>query len=168
MFRVFIFMKSIYSFSARSIQGHEIDFSGFKGKTLLIVNTASRCGFTPQYKGLQELYDKYKDEGLLVLGFPSNQFLKQEPGSEKDIREYCTFNYGVTFPMFAKTNVKGAHIHPLFVYLTTFLPGFITRSVKWNFTKFLIDRNGRPLKRFAPFTTPAAIEKFLIKEGVLA
>lgn len=157
-------MKSIYNFSATSIQGKQIDFSGFKGKTLLIVNTASRCGFTPQYKGLQELYEKYKDKGLLILGFPSNQFLNQEPGDEKNIQEYCELNYGVTFPLFAKIDVKGPGIHPLFAYLTTFLPGFLTRKIKWNFTKFLIDSNGRPLKRFAPYTKPESIEKFLIKK----
>lgn len=160
-------MKSIYNFTAMSLQGSEIDFSGYKGKTLLIVNTASRCGFTPQYKGLQELYDKYKQQGLVILGFPSNQFLNQEPGNENNIKEYCELNYGVTFPMFAKTQVKGPKAHPLFVYLTTFLPGFITRHVKWNFTKFLINANGDPIKRFAPYTTPASIEKFLIKNGIL-
>lgn len=159
-------MKSIYNFSATSIRGKQIDFSGFKGKTLLIVNTASRCGFTPQYKGLQELYEKYKDKGLLILGFPSNQFLNQEPGDEKNIQEYCELNYGVTFPLFAKIDVKGPEIHPLFAYLTTFLPGFLTRKIKWNFTKFLIDSNGRPLKRFAPYTKPESIEKFLIKKGL--
>jgi len=159
-------MKSIYNFSATSIQGKQIDFSGFKGKTLLIVNTASRCGFTPQYKGLQELYEKYKDKGLLILGFPSNQFLNQEPGDEKNIQEYCELNYGVTFPLFAKIDVKGPGIHPLFAYLTTFLPGFLIRKIKWNFTKFLIDSNGRPLKRFAPYTKPESIEKFLIKKGL--
>lgn len=165
-FYIFAFMKSIYSFRMKSLQGKEIDFSEFKGKTLLIVNTASRCGFTPQYKGLQELYEKYDSKGLVVLGFPCNQFLKQEPDNELGIQEYCEVNYGVTFPMFGKICVKGKCIHPLYVYLTTFLPGCITNSIKWNFTKFLIDDKGNPVKRFSPFTTPEAIDKFFIKNNL--
>ncbi len=150
---------SVYEFRAKTITGEEKPLSEYSGKVLLIVNTASKCGFTPQYKGLQQLYEKYKDEGFVVLGFPSNQFGSQEPGNEAEISEFCELNYGVTFPMFAKIDVKGGGAHPLFRYLSKSAPGVLgTTSIKWNFTKFLIDRNGRVVRRFAPTDTPEKLE----------
>lgn len=160
-------MENIYSFKAITLQGKEIDFSLFKGKTVLIVNTASKCGFTPQYKGLEKLYQDYKDKGLIILGFPCNQFNNQEPGSNETIQSGCLINYGVSFPVFEKVAVNGKNTHPLFYYLKKALPGFITNSVKWNFTKFLIDANGKPIKRFAPFTTPEKIENYLVKNNII-
>lgn len=152
--------NSIYDFKARTITGEEIGLDQYKGKTLLIVNTASACGYTPQYAGLEALYKKYRDRGFAVLGFPCNQFGRQEPGSESEIQAFCQKNYGVTFPMFAKVDVNGDRAHPLFDYLKKSLPGILnTEPIKWNFTKFLIDRNGTPIERFAPGTEPAAIEK---------
>jgi glutathione peroxidase len=152
-----------YSFYAKSLQGKSLTMSDFKGKTLLIVNTASRCGLTPQYKGLEELYQKYKQDGLVILGFPCNQFGNQEPGTSKDIQEGCLVNYGVSFPMFEKVDVNGKNAHPLFVYLKAELPGLIGQNVKWNFTKFLVDANGKPTKRFSPITSPKAIDRYLRK-----
>ena len=161
-------MESIYNFKANTLQGKEIDFSLFKGKTLLIVNTASKCGFTPQYKGLERLYQNYKDKGLVVLGFPCNQFNNQEPDDNQTIQQNCLINYGVSFPVFEKIDVNGKNAHPLFNYLKKTLPGFITNSVKWNFTKFLIDAKGRPVKRFAPFTKPEKVEQYLVKNNILS
>ena len=152
-----------YSFYVKSLQGKILTMSDFKGKTLLIVNTASRCGLTPQYKGLEELYQKYKQDGLVILGFPCNQFGNQEPGTSKDIQEGCLVNYGVSFPMFEKVDVNGKNAHPLFVYLKAELPGLIGQNVKWNFTKFLVDANGKPTKRFSPITSPKAIDRYLRK-----
>lgn len=149
----------VYDFSARTISGEEKSLADYRGNVLLIVNTASKCGFTPQYKGLQALYEKYHSQKFEVLGFPCNQFMKQEPGTEVEIQQFCELNYGVTFPMFAKIDVKGANAHPLFVYLTKQAPGVLSEAVKWNFTKFLVDRNGKVVKRYAPTTTPEAIEK---------
>ncbi|HEY5600335.1 MAG TPA: glutathione peroxidase [Candidatus Manganitrophaceae bacterium] len=151
---------SIYSFIARSITGEEKSLSEFKGTAALIVNTASECGFTPQYAGLEALYRKYKEKGFAVLGFPCNQFGRQEPGSEKEIQAFCEKNYGVTFPLFAKVNVNGPDAHPLFEYLKQSAPGALgTEPNKWNFTKFLVDRNGKPVGRFAPTTKPEGLEK---------
>ena len=151
---------SIYSFIARSITGEEKSLSEFKGTAALIVNTASECGFTPQYAGLEALYRKYKEKGFAVLGFPCNQFGRQEPGSEKEIQAFCEKNYGVTFPLFAKVNVNGPEAHPLFDYLKQSAPGALgTEPIKWNFTKFLVDRNGMPVERFAPTTKPEGLEK---------
>ncbi|MBK8805496.1 MAG: glutathione peroxidase [Bacteroidales bacterium] len=155
--------ETIYSFKATSLQGKEINMEVYRGKTLLIVNTASKCGLTPQYKGLEELYQKYKDKGLEILGFPCNQFANQEPGDEKSISEGCIINYGVSFQIFAKIEVNGKNAHPLYNYLKTELRGFITNSIKWNFTKFLIDKNGKPLKRFSPYTKPKKIDSYLSK-----
>jgi len=155
---------SVYDYEANTLRGQEESLSKYKGKVLLVVNTASKCGFTPQYKGLQEVYDKFKDRGFEVLGFPSNQFAGQEPGESEDIAEFCEINYGVTFPMYEKIDVKGADAHPLFKYLSKEAPGVLgSKSVKWNFTKFLVDQEGRVLKRFSPQTTPAQIEADIAK-----
>jgi glutathione peroxidase len=152
-------MSQLYSFSARSLQGDDIPLERYRGKVLLIVNTASECGFTPQYAGLQALYERYAARGLEILGFPCNQFGKQEPGDAQQIGAFCVKNYQVTFPMFDKIDVNGAHAHPLYRYLTGEAPGVLgTEAIKWNFTKFLIDREGRPVKRYAPVTKPDAIE----------
>ena len=147
-----------YDFSAKSLQGKEITMDTYKGKAVLIVNTASKCGFTPQYEGLQKLYEKYENKGLVILGFPCNQFGNQEPGDEKSIAEGCMVNYGVSFPMFSKVDVNGKEAHPIFKYLKNKLGGFLGTSIKWNFTKFLIDPNGEPVKRYAPTTKPEFIE----------
>ncbi|MNB81373.1 Hydroperoxy fatty acid reductase gpx1 [compost metagenome] len=150
---------SIYDYQANTLRGNEETLSKYEGKVLLIVNTASKCGFTPQYKGLQEVYDKFKDRGFEVLGFPSNQFASQEPGNSDEIEEFCQLNYGVTFPMYEKIDVNGDNAHPLFKHLTKEAPGALgSKRVKWNFTKFLVDREGRVLKRFAPTTTPESLQ----------
>ncbi|MGA0559960.1 glutathione peroxidase [Larkinella sp. VNQ87] len=154
---------SFYQLSAQSLQGQEIPMDSFKGKTVLVVNTASQCGLTPQFAGLEQLYQKYKDKGLVILGFPCNQFGNQEPGDEKSIAEGCVLNYGVTFPMFRKVDVNGDHAHPVFKYLRKALPGLLGGAIKWNFTKFLIDQNGRPIKRFSPVTKPESIDAYLEK-----
>ncbi|MEB3751647.1 glutathione peroxidase [Geobacillus icigianus] len=155
---------SVYQFSAKTIRGEEQPLSVYQGKVLLIVNTASRCGFTPQYKELQELYDDYRDRGFVVLGFPCNQFGGQEPGTEEEIEQFCQLNYGVTFPLFAKVDVNGDHAHPLFHYLKEQAPGALgTKAIKWNFTKFLVDRNGEVVARFAPQTKPNELRKEIEK-----
>ncbi|ARO59969.1 Glutathione peroxidase [Bacillus cereus] len=139
--------------------GEEKSLKDYEGKALLIVNVASKCGFTPQYKGLQEVYDKYKDQGLEILGFPCNQFGGQEPGTEADITSFCELNYGVNFPMFAKVDVKGDKAHPLYTYMTEQAPGLLgMKAVKWNFTKFLIGKDGKVVGRFAPQTKPVDLE----------
>lgn len=153
--------QSFYDFTAASLQGKEIQMSTYKGKTILVVNTASKCGLTPQYEGLEKLYQKYKDKGLVILGFPCNQFANQEAGDEKSISEGCLINYGVSFPMFAKIDVNGENAHPVYKYLKNELSGLLGSTIKWNFTKFLIDANGKPLKRFAPITKPEKIDKYL-------
>ena len=142
--------KSFYDIKATSLQGKEISMEEYKGKVVLIVNTASKCGFTPQYAGLEELFKKYKDQGLVILGFPSNQFMKQEPGTAEEIQEFCQINYGVTFPMFDKIDVNGKNTHPVYLFLKNALPGKIT----WNFNKFLLDKNGVPVKRYPSQTKP--------------
>ena len=154
---------SFYDFKAKSLGGKEISMEEYKGKTVLVVNTASKCGFTPQFGGLEELYKKYNDKGLVILGFPCNQFANQEPGDEKSIAEGCLLNYGVTFPMFSKIDVNGTDAHPLYKYLKSALPGFLSKRIKWNFTKFLIDSEGKPVKRFAPSTEPDKIDTYLQK-----
>ncbi|NPU90706.1 MAG: glutathione peroxidase [Gammaproteobacteria bacterium] len=152
--------ENIYSFSGVTMQGKEVPLSGFKGKVLLVVNTASKCGFTPQFKGLEELHAKYKGKGLEILGFPCNQFGKQDPGSNDEINQFCELNYGVTFTMFQKVDVNGDNAHPLFKYLKKQAPGVLgTEAIKWNFTKFLVDQNGKVLERYAPTDTPEKIEK---------
>ena len=155
--------NQFYQFSAKSLQGKEISMEVYKGKTVLIVNTASKCGLTPQYEGLEKLNQKYKDKGLVILGFPCNQFGNQEPGDEQSISEGCLINYGVTFQMFSKVDVNGGNAHPLFKYLKTELKGWFGNTIKWNFTKFLIDKNGKPVKRFAPITKPEKIDKYLVR-----
>jgi glutathione peroxidase len=152
-----------YEFSANNLQGKEVTMSEFKGKTVLVVNTASQCGLTPQYEGLEKLNQKYKNKGLVILGFPCNQFGNQEPGSEKSIAEGCLLNYGVSFPMFSKIDVNGKNAHPVFKYLKNELGGIFGSSIKWNFTKFLVDANGKPIKRFSPITKPEEIDKYLSK-----
>ncbi len=155
-------MKSqFYQFTALSLQGKEISMFAYEGKTILVVNTASKCGLTPQFEGLEKLYKKYKDKGLVILGFPCNQFGNQEPGDEKSISEGCLLNYGVTFPMFSKIEVNGENAHPIYKYLKMQLNSFWGSRIKWNFTKFLIDANGRPVKRFSPVTKPGEIDKYL-------
>jgi glutathione peroxidase len=149
---------SIYSLSARRIDGVEQPLAEFDGKVLLIVNVASRCGFTPQYEGLEQLHRTYQDRGFAVLGFPCNQFGSQEPGSEEDIRTFCKMTYDTTFPMFAKIEVNGANAHPLYRFLKGEKPGVLgTEAIKWNFTKFLVDRSGKVVKRYAPTDKPEAI-----------
>lgn len=155
--------SKFYSFSAKTLQGKEISMDTYKGKIVLVVNTASKCGFTPQLEGLEELNRKFKDKGLVILGFPCNQFGNQEPGDEKSISEGCVINYGVTFQMFSKVEVNGSNAHPIFKYLKQELGGWFGSNVKWNFTKFLIDANGRPIKRFAPITKPEKIGVYLEK-----
>lgn len=154
---------NIYQFKATSLQGQEINLESYKGKVVLVVNTASKCGFTPQFEGLEKLYKDYKDKGLLILGFPCNQFANQEPGSEKEISEFCHINYGVSFPMFSKINVNGENAHPIYKYLKNELRGTLGRDIKWNFTKFLIDKDGNSYKRFAPTTKPEKLRKDIEK-----
>ena len=135
----------------------------YQGKVVLVVNTASKCGFTPQYEGLETLYRRHKDEGLVVLGFPCNQFGNQEPGGKEEIEEGCLINYGVSFPMFDKVDVNGPSAHPVFRYLKSELGGILGSRIKWNFTKFLIDASGKPVKRFAPITKPEKLEPYIAK-----
>ena len=147
--------QSFYDFSAVSLQGKIISMDTFRRKVVIVVNTASKCGFTPQFEGLENLYAKYNHRGLEILGFPCNQFGNQEPGTEEEIAGGCVINYGVTFQMFSKIEVNGGNSHPLFKFLKKKLPGFVfSKRIKWNFTKFLIDRKGDPVKRFAPSFKP--------------
>ncbi len=155
-------MTTAYDFSARDIDGNERPLADFKGNALLIVNVASKCGFTPQYTGLEALQRKYHAQGFNVLGFPCDQFGHQEPGNELEIRNFCTLNYDVSFPMFAKIEVNGDAAHPLYQWLKREKSGLLgIGAIKWNFTKFLVDRNGKPVKRYAPTDTPESIEKDL-------
>ncbi|MCQ8118744.1 glutathione peroxidase [Methylomonas rosea] len=153
-------MNDIYQFSATKINGETVALADYRGKVLLIVNTASQCGFTPQYRGLEALYQTYKSRGLVVLGFPCNQFGQQEPGDSQEIASFCELNYGVSFPMFEKIDVNGNNAHPLFEYLKTAAPGILGfNAIKWNFSKFLVGRDGKVFKRYAPIDTPAGISK---------
>lgn len=154
---------NFYDFEANNLKGEKTAMKKYEGDLILVVNTASKCGLTPQYEGLEELYSKYKDQGLTILGFPCNQFGSQEPGDENDIEEFCQVNYGVSFPMFSKVDVNGSDAHPIFKYLKSEQGGFLGSKIKWNFTKFLIDRNGQPVKRFAPTTKPEKIESHIKK-----
>lgn len=156
-------MSNIYQFEAERLEGGDQSLADYKGKVLLIVNTASKCGFTPQFAGLESVYEKYREQGLVVLGFPCNQFGGQEPGDHEQIGEFCQRNYGVSFPMFAKVDVKGAEAHPLFRYLTRETKGFINKNIKWNFTKFLIGRNGQILGRFGSMTKPESMQEEIEK-----
>lgn len=150
--------ETFYDLKAKTLQGKEVDFSEFKGKAVLVVNTASKCGLAPQFEGLEKLHQKYKNDGLVVLGFPSSQFLNQEPGDASDIEEACQINFGVTFQLFEKIDVNGPKTHPVFRYLKSKLGGLFGSRIKWNFTKFLIDPEGNPVKRFSPTTKPEAME----------
>lgn len=152
--------QNIYGFSATLPSKKEVSLEEYKGKVILVVNTASKCGLTPQYEGLEALYKKYKDQGLVILGFPCDQFANQELSNDDDIQSFCKVNYGVTFPVFSKIDVNGSNAHPIFKYLKNELPGILgIQAIKWNFTKFLIDKKGNPVKRFAPNTTPESFEK---------
>ncbi|GAA0759205.1 MULTISPECIES: glutathione peroxidase [Clostridium] len=158
---------NFYDYSAKNIDGKEIGMDAFKDKVVIVVNTASKCGLTPQLKELEELYKEYKDSGLEILGFPCNQFLSQDPGENNEIKNFCQLNYGVTFNMFEKIDVNGNKAHPIYKYLKEQEKGILTNEVKWNFTKFLIDRDGHVVKRYSPTTTPlklkADIENLLSK-----
>ena len=178
---------SIYNYTMMDIDGEEVSLDSFRGKAVLIVNTASKCGLTPQYEGLEALYKKYKDQGLVILGFPSNQFAEQEPGDNKEVKNFCSMNYGVTFPIFSKTEVRGDNAHPLFKELEEALPhqgfdlsvpfgakihGVLSQAfphilegngIKWNFNKYLIDRNGNPVARFEPYVIPSELEDAIIR-----
>jgi len=150
--------QSVYDFSCPTKGGTDRDLSEFKGKVLLVVNTASKCGFTPQFEGLEHLYEQYREQGLEILGFPCNQFGKQDPGNNDEIQEFCQLNYGVSFPMFGKIEVNGGGADPLFKHLKKEAPGALgTQSIKWNFTKFLINSEGEVVKRYAPATKPEDI-----------
>ncbi|WP_281647015.1 glutathione peroxidase [Parendozoicomonas sp. Alg238-R29] len=161
---------SIYEFSAQTIKGETVSLEEYRGKVLVIVNTASKCGFTPQYKGLEAIYKKYQEQGLEILGFPCDQFGHQEPGSENEISEFCEINFGVTFPLFSKVDVNGGNAHPLFTYLKDKAPGLLgSKGIKWNFTKFLVDAEGNVVQRFAPKDAPEKLIKpmsKLLKESV--
>lgn len=152
-----------YDLEAKLLNGQTKSMADYSGKTVMVVNTASKCGLTPQYEGLENLYQKYKDDGLVILGFPCNQFGNQEPGDANDIEEFCQVNYGVSFPIFEKIEVNGRNTHPVFKYLKSKLGGLLGSSIKWNFTKFVVDKDGKPVKRFAPTTKPEAMEDYIKK-----
>ncbi len=157
-------MSTIYAYEADQISGERKSLADFKGQVVLIVNTASKCGFTPQFAGLEKLYEKYKDQGFTIIGFPCNQFGKQDPGDNSEIQEFCQLNYGVSFPMFAKIEVNGGNTHPLYDHLKSAAPGALgTKKIKWNFTKFLVNRDGEVVERFAPATAPEKLESAIQK-----
>jgi glutathione peroxidase len=150
----------VYEIAAKTIDGSEQKLDAYKGKVLLVVNVASKCGFTPQYKGLEALYRKYKDKGLVVLGFPCDQFGHQEPGDENEIKNFCSLNYEVSFPLYAKVEVNGDNAHPLYKHLKSEQPGLLgSEGIKWNFTKFLVDRSGKVVKRYGSVDTPEKIDR---------
>lgn len=152
-------MTDLYSIPVKTAAGETATLEDYKGKLILVVNTASKCGFTKQYKGLEALYNQYKDRGLAILGFPCNQFGKQEPGSDEDIQEFCKLNFGVSFPVYAKLDVNGPSAHPLFVELKKRSPGLLgTEGIKWNFTKFLISKDGQQVNRYAPKDSPESLQ----------
>ncbi len=153
--------ETIYGIGAVTLKGEEISLEKYRGKVLIIVNTASKCGFTGQYGGLEELYRKYSEQGLEILGFPCNQFGNQEPGDATEIEQGCLLNYGVSFQMFEKIEVNGPDAHPLFTWLKNSLPSWLGSRIKWNFTKFVVGRDGKPIKRFSPSTTPQKMESFI-------
>ena len=158
-------MPSAYDFDAVTLDGKSANLKDYIGRVALIVNTASKCGFTPQYAGLEKIYEQYRDRGFVVLGFPCNQFGKQEPGNESEIGAFCEKNYGVSFPMFSKIDVNGSGTHPLYQYLKSEAPGVLgSKNIKWNFTKFLIDRNGTVRSRYAPTTKPEDLTKAIETE----
>lgn len=151
-------MSNLYDFTINSLQGKEMNLADYAGKVVLVVNTASKCGLTPQYEGLQALYDKYAEKGLVIIGSPCNQFANQEPGDSEAIQGNCLINYGVSFPITEKIEVNGKGAHPLFAYLKKAAPGTLTNAVKWNFTKFLVGKDGQPIKRYSPTTKPEQLE----------
>lgn len=153
---------NVYDLTVKDMSGNDVSLAQYKGKVLLIVNTATGCGFTPQYEGLQKLYDTYKDKGLVILDFPCNQFANQAPGTIDEINSFCTLNYGTTFPRFAKIDVNGDNESPLYTYLKKQKKGTLGTRIKWNFTKFLIDREGNVVQRYAPADTPESIEKDIV------
>lgn len=155
---------NFYDFKAKDIDGEMVSMEEFKGQVVLVVNTASKCGFTPQFAELEELYKKYKDEGLVILGFPCNQFANQDPGTDAEIKTFCMKNYGVSFPMFSKIKVNGDDALPLYKFLKAEQGGSLGNFIKWNFTKFLIGRGGQVIERFAPVTKPEKIEPAIVKE----
>ncbi|GHU53675.1 glutathione peroxidase [Clostridia bacterium] len=154
---------AIYDFTVKTVNGGDFCLSEYRGKVLLVVNTATACGFTPQYEGLQNLYEKYKEQGFEILDFPCNQFGHQAPGTDEEIGSFCTLKYHTTFPRFSKIEVNGENEHPLYTWLKSEKGGIVGSKIKWNFTKFLIDRNGEVIERFAPTTTPSALEKEITK-----
>ena len=155
-------MSSVYDYNAKTLDGAEQSLGDYRGKAMLIVNVASKCGFTPQYEGLEEMYRRNKDKGFVVLGFPCDQFGHQEPGNEEEIRNFCATTYDVSFPMYSKVEVNGGATHPLYKHLKKEAKGLLgTEAIKWNFTKFLVDRNGKVVRRYAPTDTPQSIEKEL-------
>ena len=160
--------SSIYDFTLPSIDGKPMPLADYKGKVILVVNVASRCGFTPQYAALESIYEKYKDQGFVILGFPANNFGGQEPGTNAEIKTFCSAKYNVTFPLYAKVSVKGEDQTPLYKYLTTTANPSLTGDIKWNFTKFLVDRNGNVVQRFEPQTTPDSPEVTTAIEAALA
>ncbi|WP_311285151.1 glutathione peroxidase [Rossellomorea marisflavi] len=156
-------MSSLYDLTVKKSDGSDVALEEYEGKVMLIVNTASKCGFTPQFKELQGLYEEYKEQGLVVLGFPCDQFMNQEFDNQDEILEFCQVNYGVSFPMFAKVDVKGKDAHPLFKYLTKEKKGLLLSDIKWNFTKFLISKDGEVYDRYSPQTNPRKIEDDIMK-----
>lgn len=155
--------QTFYNLSIHTPKGEKVEMSRYKGSVVLVVNTATKCGLAPQFDGLEQLHQKYKDKGLVVLGFPSDQFLNQEPETNESMVEACLINHGVTFQLFEKIDVNGKNTHEIFKYLKSELPGFISGKIKWNFTKFLIDRTGKPVKRYSPTTVPEKIEADILK-----
>jgi glutathione peroxidase len=155
--------NEFYQLSANTPRGQLVSMSRYEGKVVLVVNTATQCGLTPQFKGLEHLYQQYKDKGLVILGFPCNQFANQEPLTNEQMEQTCELNFGVTFPLFEKTDVNGSHTHPVFKLLKRSLGGLFGSRIKWNFTKFLLAQDGRPVKRFSPVTKPEAIEPYIRK-----
>ncbi|MEY5048455.1 MAG: hypothetical protein RLZZ175_1814 [Bacteroidota bacterium] len=155
--------ESFYNLEAINNKNQLVSMGDFKNKVVIVVNTASKCGLTPQYEGLEALYKKYKDKGLVILGFPCNQFGNQEPGNTNEIESFCQINYGVSFPIFEKIDVNGDNAHPIFVYLKSKLGSIFGRNIKWNFTKFVIDKNGKPVKRFGPYQKPESMESTILK-----
>jgi len=152
--------KTVYDFSATSIRGEQKSLADYRGKVMLIVNTASKCGLTPQFEGLENIYKKFESKGVAVLGFPCNQFAHQDPGNNNEIESFCQMNYGVSFPMYEKIDVNGSNTHPLFKFLKDEAPGILgSKAIKWNFTKFLVDKSGKVVRRYAPQTKPEDIEQ---------
>ena len=156
--------KNLYDFTVKNKKGESVSLAEYKGKVVLIVNIATKCGFTPQLKGLEELWNTYQDKGLVILGFPCNQFANQNPGSDNQTQEFCSLNYGVTFPILKKINVNGNDADPLYKWLKSKKEGILWSAIKWNFTKFLINKNGEVVHRFAPTASPSSLEKYIVNE----